>query len=223
MLSGASCCRRARWSVDGDSGAWVRSLQLCGRDRCGTLCPRREKSVSRRRRGGWGGGESYYTATRRRSTSVPKLFGHRRPLTFYGGVVSRLRAPTAPQQPTAYSLGLLLLSQSLGINVETRSNARLPHGRACADLHRGHGKKNSASAWRGTMAPRQLRLEPIEADSTADKGAKRVRVDSTEERELNTGTKIPPARQPDARPGLHRALLPSADHTCQSSGSRHGM
>eukprot|EP00962_Isochrysis_galbana_P020712 scaffold6067_cov112-Isochrysis_galbana.AAC.24 len=31
------------------------------------------------------------------------------------------------------------------------------------------------------MAPRQLRLEPIEADSTADKGAKRVRVDSTEE------------------------------------------
>jgi len=85
------------------------------------------------------------------------------------------------------------------------------------------GEKNSASAWRGTMAPRQLRLEPIEADSTADKGAKRVRVDSTEERELNTGTKIPPARQPDARPGLHRALLPSADHTCQSSGSRHGM
>jgi len=31
------------------------------------------------------------------------------------------------------------------------------------------------------MAPRQLRLEPIEVDSTADKGAKRVRVDSTEE------------------------------------------
>mmetsp|Transcript_25692 Transcript_25692/g.82990 ORF Transcript_25692/g.82990 Transcript_25692/m.82990 type:complete len:102 (-) Transcript_25692:1281-1586(-) len=42
-------------------------------------------------------------------------------------------------------------------------------------------KQNSASAWRVTMAPRQLRLEPIEADSTADKGAKRVRVDSTEE------------------------------------------
>jgi len=42
-------------------------------------------------------------------------------------------------------------------------------------------------------------------------------------REHNTGTKIPPARQPDARPSLHRALLPSADHTCQSSGSRHGM
>eukprot|EP00962_Isochrysis_galbana_P055905 scaffold27712_cov110-Isochrysis_galbana.AAC.5 len=31
------------------------------------------------------------------------------------------------------------------------------------------------------MAPRQLRLEPIEVDSAADKGAKRVRVDSTEE------------------------------------------
>eukprot|EP00962_Isochrysis_galbana_P049292 scaffold20815_cov146-Isochrysis_galbana.AAC.1 len=60
------------------------------------------------------------------------------------------------------------------------------------------------------MAPRLLRLELIEADSTADKGAKRVRVVSTEERrELNTGTKIPPARQPDARPGSHRALLPS--------------
>jgi len=31
------------------------------------------------------------------------------------------------------------------------------------------------------MAPRQLRLEPIEVDSAADKGAKRVRVDSTKE------------------------------------------
>eukprot|EP00962_Isochrysis_galbana_P038690 scaffold13752_cov122-Isochrysis_galbana.AAC.2 len=31
------------------------------------------------------------------------------------------------------------------------------------------------------MAPRQLRLEPIEVDMTADKGVKRVRVDSTEE------------------------------------------
>eukprot|EP00962_Isochrysis_galbana_P041175 scaffold15035_cov119-Isochrysis_galbana.AAC.6 len=72
------------------------------------------------------------------------------------------------------------------------------------------------------MAPRQLRLEPIEADSTADKGAKRVRVDSTEESTTQV-YKIPPARQPDARPGLHRALLPSADHTCQSSGSRHGI
>eukprot|EP00962_Isochrysis_galbana_P018802 scaffold5447_cov110-Isochrysis_galbana.AAC.2 len=30
------------------------------------------------------------------------------------------------------------------------------------------------------MAPRQLRLEPIEVDSTADKGAKRVRVDSAD-------------------------------------------
>eukprot|EP00962_Isochrysis_galbana_P003207 scaffold902_cov124-Isochrysis_galbana.AAC.3 len=31
------------------------------------------------------------------------------------------------------------------------------------------------------MAPRQLRLEPIEADIGADKGLKRVRVESTEE------------------------------------------
>mmetsp|Transcript_29908 Transcript_29908/g.95272 ORF Transcript_29908/g.95272 Transcript_29908/m.95272 type:complete len:141 (-) Transcript_29908:674-1096(-) len=31
------------------------------------------------------------------------------------------------------------------------------------------------------MAPRQLRLEPIEADMGADKGLKRVRVESTEE------------------------------------------
>jgi len=31
------------------------------------------------------------------------------------------------------------------------------------------------------MAPRQLRLEPTDVDTAADKGAKRVRVDSTEE------------------------------------------
>eukprot|EP00962_Isochrysis_galbana_P047940 scaffold19839_cov124-Isochrysis_galbana.AAC.1 len=31
------------------------------------------------------------------------------------------------------------------------------------------------------MAPRQLRLEPIEVNPTADKAAKRVRVDSNEE------------------------------------------
>jgi len=31
------------------------------------------------------------------------------------------------------------------------------------------------------MAPRQLRLEPVEVDMGADKGVKRVRVDSTEE------------------------------------------
>jgi len=42
-------------------------------------------------------------------------------------------------------------------------------------------KKKSACAWRVTMAPRQLRLEPTEVDSAADKGAKRVRVDSTDE------------------------------------------
>eukprot|EP00962_Isochrysis_galbana_P036549 scaffold12654_cov113-Isochrysis_galbana.AAC.1 len=42
------------------------------------------------------------------------------------------------------------------------------------------GKKKIRDAWRVTMAPRQLRLEPIEVDTTADKGSKRVRVDSTE-------------------------------------------
>eukprot|EP00962_Isochrysis_galbana_P002182 scaffold567_cov127-Isochrysis_galbana.AAC.5 len=31
------------------------------------------------------------------------------------------------------------------------------------------------------MAPRQLRLEPIEVDMGADKGLKRVRVESTDE------------------------------------------
>jgi len=31
------------------------------------------------------------------------------------------------------------------------------------------------------MAPRQLRLEPIEVDMAADKGSKRVRPDSTNE------------------------------------------
>eukprot|EP00962_Isochrysis_galbana_P010830 scaffold3013_cov113-Isochrysis_galbana.AAC.9 len=37
------------------------------------------------------------------------------------------------------------------------------------------------------MAPRQLRLEPMEVDSATDKGAKRVREDSTEHRGvLNT-------------------------------------
>eukprot|EP00962_Isochrysis_galbana_P036255 scaffold12489_cov145-Isochrysis_galbana.AAC.8 len=44
------------------------------------------------------------------------------------------------------------------------------------------------------MAPRQLRLEPIEADSTADKGAKRVRVDSTEESSTQVHRYKNPAR-----------------------------
>eukprot|EP00962_Isochrysis_galbana_P034762 scaffold11824_cov125-Isochrysis_galbana.AAC.5 len=35
------------------------------------------------------------------------------------------------------------------------------------------------------MAPRQLRLEPVEVDMGADKGVKRVRVDSTEESSKN--------------------------------------
>eukprot|EP00962_Isochrysis_galbana_P031061 scaffold10099_cov137-Isochrysis_galbana.AAC.5 len=42
-------------------------------------------------------------------------------------------------------------------------------------------------------------------------------------RELNTGTKIPPARQPDARPGFAQSTAGPLLTTCQSSGSRHGM
>jgi len=38
-------------------------------------------------------------------------------------------------------------------------------------------EQNSASAWRATMAPRQLLLELNEVDMAADKGAKRIRVD----------------------------------------------
>eukprot|EP00962_Isochrysis_galbana_P040905 scaffold14897_cov108-Isochrysis_galbana.AAC.2 len=43
-------------------------------------------------------------------------------------------------------------------------------------------KQNSASAWRATMAPRQLRLELNEVDMTADKGSKRVRVDCADKK-----------------------------------------
>eukprot|EP00962_Isochrysis_galbana_P028619 scaffold9087_cov119-Isochrysis_galbana.AAC.2 len=41
------------------------------------------------------------------------------------------------------------------------------------------------------MAPRQLRLEPIEVDSTADKVAKRVRVDSCKKEHLGVPQSIP--------------------------------
>eukprot|EP00962_Isochrysis_galbana_P034783 scaffold11836_cov119-Isochrysis_galbana.AAC.1 len=72
------------------------------------------------------------------------------------------------------------------------------------------------------MAPRQLRLEPIEADSTADKGAKRVRVDSTEE----SSTQVQNFRPRDS-PMLALACTESTAGplltTCQSSGSRLGM
>eukprot|EP00962_Isochrysis_galbana_P037959 scaffold13372_cov112-Isochrysis_galbana.AAC.1 len=44
-----------------------------------------------------------------------------------------------------------------------------------------HFEKLRERAWRVTMAPRQLRLEPIEVDMGVDKGLKRVRVESTEE------------------------------------------
>eukprot|EP00962_Isochrysis_galbana_P023344 scaffold7024_cov110-Isochrysis_galbana.AAC.2 len=37
--------------------------------------------------------------------------------------------------------------------------------------------KNSASAWRSAMAPRQLLLELEEVDMAAEKGPTRVRVD----------------------------------------------
>jgi len=58
------------------------------------------------------------------------------------------------------------------------------------------------------MAPRQLRLEPIEVDSTADKGAKRVRVDSTEESSTQV-QKFRPRNSPMIMIALalHRALL----------------
>jgi|EP00962_Isochrysis_galbana_P004432 hypothetical protein len=56
------------------------------------------------------------------------------------------------------------------------------------------------------MAPRQLRLEPIEADSTADKGAKRVRVDSTEESSTQVQN-FRPRDSPMLALALHRALL----------------
>eukprot|EP00962_Isochrysis_galbana_P052765 scaffold24246_cov106-Isochrysis_galbana.AAC.1 len=46
----------------------------------------------------------------------------------------------------------------------------------------GPRKKTPRARGGVTMAPRQLRLEPTEVNSTADKGAKRVRVDSNDEK-----------------------------------------
>eukprot|EP00962_Isochrysis_galbana_P029558 scaffold9465_cov130-Isochrysis_galbana.AAC.1 len=43
------------------------------------------------------------------------------------------------------------------------------------------GEKNSAVAWRAAMAPRQLLLELEEVDMAAEKGPKRVRVDSADD------------------------------------------
>jgi len=40
------------------------------------------------------------------------------------------------------------------------------------------------------MAPRQLRLEPIEVDMTAEKGPKRVRPDSNEETTTTTQVRL---------------------------------
>eukprot|EP00962_Isochrysis_galbana_P033825 scaffold11383_cov123-Isochrysis_galbana.AAC.6 len=95
-------------------------------------------------------------------------------------------------------------------------------------LNKALKKKTSASAWRVTMAPRQLRLEPIEVDPTADKGPSKVqRCQASPRRQhrgvLNTGTKSPPARQPGARPGRAQRTAGPLLTTCQSSGSRHGM
>ena len=42
-------------------------------------------------------------------------------------------------------------------------------------------KQNSAGAWRAAMAPRQLLLELEEVDMAAEKGPKRVRVDSADD------------------------------------------
>eukprot|EP00962_Isochrysis_galbana_P025486 scaffold7862_cov126-Isochrysis_galbana.AAC.5 len=58
-------------------------------------------------------------------------------------------------------------------------------------------KKTSASAWRVTMAPRQLRLEPIAHRGGSDRGQRCQASPRRQHRGvLNTGTKSPPARQP---------------------------
>jgi len=53
------------------------------------------------------------------------------------------------------------------------------------------------------MAPRQLRLEPIVVDTTANKGSKRVRVDSNDE----SSTQV-----------RSRAHAIACDTTCPSPG-----
>eukprot|EP00962_Isochrysis_galbana_P048187 scaffold19989_cov112-Isochrysis_galbana.AAC.5 len=81
-------------------------------------------------------------------------------------------------------------------------------------------KQNSASAWRVTMAPRQLRLEPVEVDTAADKGAKRVRVESTDE--SSTQVQLRPRAIAWGTSWLCPAHCWLCLTTGQSSGSRHG-
>eukprot|EP00962_Isochrysis_galbana_P061825 scaffold45823_cov281-Isochrysis_galbana.AAC.1 len=61
------------------------------------------------------------------------------------------------------------------------------------------------------MAPRQLRLEPIEVDTGADKGPKPVRVDSTDESssqsELRLQAQVVSAAKRPLRESQHPALL----------------
>eukprot|EP00962_Isochrysis_galbana_P047665 scaffold19591_cov141-Isochrysis_galbana.AAC.4 len=66
------------------------------------------------------------------------------------------------------------------------------------------------------MAPRQLRLEPTEVDSAADKGAKRVRVDSTEE----SSTQQRPLRESQHPPLLPQPRLST---TTPSGPTNHHM
>eukprot|EP00962_Isochrysis_galbana_P027947 scaffold8795_cov116-Isochrysis_galbana.AAC.2 len=62
------------------------------------------------------------------------------------------------------------------------------------------------------MAPRQLRLEPIEVDMTADKGVKRVRVDSTEESSTQVQLPARATAWGTAWPCPAHALLAWPDH-----------
>eukprot|EP00962_Isochrysis_galbana_P026366 scaffold8168_cov93-Isochrysis_galbana.AAC.1 len=66
-------------------------------------------------------------------------------------------------------------------------------------------KKNSASAWRPTMAPRQLLLELEEVNMAAEKGSKRVRVDRTDE--SSTQVRLPLQATRPLHPSICLAIL----------------
>eukprot|EP00962_Isochrysis_galbana_P010663 scaffold2959_cov107-Isochrysis_galbana.AAC.4 len=57
------------------------------------------------------------------------------------------------------------------------------------------------------MAPRQLRLEPIEVDTSSDKGSKRVRPDNSNEHSTQVLNREP-ERWPVALPGSALCALP---------------
>eukprot|EP00962_Isochrysis_galbana_P053333 scaffold24759_cov112-Isochrysis_galbana.AAC.2 len=99
------------------------------------------------------------------------------------------------------------------------------HGHtAHAQSGAGQPQKKNRVAWRVTMAPRQLRLEPIEVDMTAEKGPKRVRPDSNDEStiqvRLRVQVTVPEALTTWQCLGGHTHT--AGRHcltTCQSSGS----